>query len=83
MRFIGYVNELRGDPDTIARPADAAFENRSYVEPFTDGRQALFLAAKRKCRCSSNHPQLLHLRKSVDNFFCQAVAEVLVLFVGA
>ena len=83
MRLIGYLNELSGDPNAIARSPDAAFENRSYSEPLTDGAQILFLAAKGKCRCASDHPQLRNLGKSVDNLFGQAVAEVLVFLVGA
>src|ERR1700733_5914685 len=83
MRFIVYLDELSGDPNAIARSSDAAFENGSYSESLTDDAQILFLAAKSKRRRASNYPQLLHLGKSIDNLFSQAVAEVLVLLVSA
>ena len=83
MRFIGDVNKLRGDLNAIARSADAPFENRSHPQLFTNGAQILFLAAKGKGRCASNYPQVRHLGEGIDNLFCQAVAEVLVFFIGA
>src|SRR5258708_4546403 len=83
MRFIGYLDKLRRDPNAIARSAHASLKNGSYSEPFTDCTQILFFATKGKRRSASDHSQLRHFRQGVYNLFGQAIAEVFVFLVRA
>ena len=56
MRLVGDVDELRCDPQLLARPADTSFKDGSDPQRLAHRAQVL-LAAKAKRRRSRDHPQ--------------------------
>ncbi len=82
VRIVGDVDELRRDPQPLARLADAALEHGAYPQRLAHPAQVL-LATEAERRGTRDHPQIREPGQRVDDLFGQPVAEVVVLAVGA
>ena len=77
------LDQLRRDPDRVARLAHRAFEHVRHVQRARDLRDSDFLALERERRGARRHLQLRNLRQQVQQFLRDAVGEVLVRLVLA
>src|ERR1700730_17001824 len=83
MASVSGRDQLRGDPNAIARPAHTALENIRYIHGLGDTPDIFVFALERKSRRPGDHFQPGNTGKQVDNLLSQTVAEVLVLLVRA
>jgi len=83
MPAVGCCDQLRGDADAVPCSADAALEDVSHIQHFGDPSDVFLLALERERRRAGNYLQIADVRKRVDDFLGQTVAEVFVLLVGA
>ncbi len=79
----GDVDQLRGDAELLPRSAHAALEDGRHVERRADVAHADVLAFEGERRRARRNLQVFHLGDRVDQFFGNAVAEVLHLRVAA
>src|SRR5690242_16783697 len=85
MKTIGHVDELGGDPQSVARLADAALEHCAHMQLLTHLAEnvLLILSLEGKGGTASRDAQTFHLCESIEQLFGHAVAEVIVRFVRA
>ncbi len=77
------VGQLRGDANAFSRPAHAALQHGSHVERRSDLLDVRFLALEREAGRARGHAQLRHPAQSAQDLLGDAVAEELVLRIGA
>ncbi len=76
-------DQLRCDPQPLARFAHAAFQDMSHAELFPHQPKVLVLILKLKRRAAPGHIQVGYVAQYVDDFFGDAVAEILLPGVAA
>src|SRR5262249_19498296 len=77
------VDQLRRHADLAAGLPDAAFQNGSYSQRRADLPNVLVLPLERERGGPGRDAKHLDLRQRVDDLFSHAVAEVIILSVGA
>ena len=77
------AHELGGDAEAGPGAADAPFQHRSHPELGADSAHVLVLPFEGESRGARGDAERLDLRQRVDDLLRDAVAEVLVLRVGA
>ena len=77
------LDQLRRDPDRVARLAHRAFQHVRHVQRARDLRDRNLFAFERERRGARRHLQLRNLRQQVQQFFRDAVGEVFVRLVLA
>jgi hypothetical protein len=70
---------LRRHADAAAAAPDAPFQHGVHAEHFSYPTDVFVLSLERECRRAGDHLEAGHLRQRVDDFFGQAVAEILVI----
>ena len=83
MKTIGDLDELRRDPDAVARLSNTPFQNVVDVEPPADLSEFDVLSAEKERRRAAGDLQARHVGQHIDDLFGQTVAEILVLLVRA
>jgi hypothetical protein len=78
MPAVGGGNQLRRDPDPIACPPHAPFQDVRHVQRLGNPADILLLAAKRERGRSRDHLQPTDTREQVDDLFRADVAASIV-----
>src|SRR5215468_7487121 len=77
------VDELHGNAQAISGAANTALENRADVQRPSDFADVQSLSTKSKRRSARGHAKAFDSVELVDQFFCEAVTEILVFLVSA
>ena len=83
MKPVAGINQLSGDPESIAQPLYAALKNRIDVEPPTDLAGINIGAPEGERRGAGDDEEGLDLCQCIDQFFRESLAKILVLSVSA
>src|SRR5262245_38945805 len=83
MVTVARTHELRTDTHTVARLAHAALEHRIHTEHATDLAYVGGLALELKCRGARHNLEPADRAQRVDDFFRDAVAEIVLITLGA
>ncbi len=83
VKAVLYIDQLRGDPQTLALPADAPLQNRGHSQLAAHLPRVHVLALVAEGRAARDHAQLSQLRERCDDLLGDSVAEVLVGGVSA
>ncbi len=82
MKPVGGTDQLRRNPDPVARKLHAAFEDVRDLQRQTDVAHCGLLVLERETRRPRGHLQVRNLCQHVQQRFGQAVGEVLVVVVA-
>jgi hypothetical protein len=77
------VYQLRGDPQALARDADASLRYVLHFQTHSDFARILGPAFELKYRAACDDPQIFESRQRVDQLFGETIAEILVLARGS
>lgn len=77
------VDELSIDAETVAGLTDTPFQHGPDFQFLTNLSEIVALLSELERRRPRHYPQPVQLRQSIDQLFGEAVAEVLLLRVGA
>src|ERR1700722_13784362 len=83
MVTVSNINQLGCNAQMVSNFPDASLKNRSHIQLFPDLPHVGMFSFEEKGGSSSRYVEPFDLRQYIDDFFCNAVSEKLVLRVGA